>query len=358
MTSPRVFLNVASFRIARVAGFGLGLLATLAAAAPDTARAQEQLPWGQSERSRVVQPGDFQGRDVQPSTPSSVRDGYSGGGYEPRTSRGQGGATGGTYAQRDESRGDYPYGRGDEGQTVYPDRRDGGGPRPYQPSTPVYPSSPDRAYGEPRSSDRGGDGYDNRRYGDQGPGRPYEPAPAYPDEPRERRVPYARGDQSESRTYSPGEIRDAGHTFFGKITEGLANVIEHSFKSAGRPTGYILGEEGGGAFIAGLRYGEGVLHMKDGTRQRVYWQGPSIGYDFGAEGSKTMILVYDIDHPGMIYSTYGGVSGSAYLVGGVGLTFLKNDTVVLAPIKSGVGLRFGANLGYLKLTRGPTWNPF
>jgi hypothetical protein len=297
--------------------------------------AQERLPWGESERPRVVQPGDGQ-RD--------------------------------TYAQRDEPRGDYPYGRGSEDrrdqQTVYPEPRSGSrrdDVPDYRPAQPVYPSGPDRSYGD-RGPDRPADGNrpDPNRYGDQGPGRTYEPVtPQYPDgrEPP-RRAPYARGDQSEGRTYSSGEISGAGHRFFGRITEGLANVIEHAFKRGGRPNGYILGEEGGGAFIAGLRYGEGTLHMKDGTRQKVYWQGPSIGYDFGAEGSKTMILVYDLDHPSLMYSHFGGVSGSAYLVGGVGLTFLKNDDTVLAPIRSGVGLRLGANLGYLKFTRAPTWNPF
>ena len=312
------------------------VVATFAAPA---AFAQEQLPWGQSERSRVVQPGD-QGY------------GSGSGGSGDRTSQRD------TYAQGEPS-------------TVYPsrrsyddrDQRDEPTPsRDYRPAAPVYPSSPDRSYGNRPQDDRAGADrpYENERYGDRGPGRPYEPAPgpAYGEREPGRPIPYARDDHADSRTYSTSEINNAGHRFFGKITSGLANVIEHAFKKAGRPRGYILGEEGGGAFIAGLRYGEGTLHMKDGTRQKVYWQGPSLGYDFGAEGSKTMILVYDIDHPGMIYSTFGGVSGSAYLVGGVGVTFMKNDDVTLAPIRSGVGLRLGANVGYLKYTRAPTWNPF
>jgi hypothetical protein len=342
-------------------GLSALVVPTLAAGAllavASQALAQEQLPWGQSERSRVVQPND-QG-------PS-----YSGG---PPSGQGD------TYAQRDQPRGDSPYGRGPDEQrdspTVYPERRTDDGPS-YRPAQPVYPSGPsgaergpDRNYGD-RGPDRLPDGpvgqpYDSNKYGDQdkygdrGPSRAYEPAPSYPEERAPpRRVPYARGDQSESRTYSNHEIRDAGHRFFGRINEGLANVIEHAFKRGGRPNGFILGEEGGGAFIAGLRYGEGTLHMKDGTRQKVYWQGPSIGYDFGAEGSKAMILVYDLEHPGKLFSTFGGVSGSAYLVGGVGITFMKNDDATLAPIRSGVGLRLGANLGYLKYTRAPNWNPF
>ena len=139
---------------------------------------------------------------------------------------------------------------------------------------------------------------------------------------------------------------------------GFAHVVEYTFQRAGKPNGYILGEEAGGAFIAGLRYGEGTLYTKDAGSFKVYWQGPSLGYDFGAEGSKTMVLVYDLRSPGEIFSTYPGVDGSAYLIGGVGVTFLARDHVVLAPIRSGIGLRLGANVGYLKYTREPTWNPF
>ena len=139
---------------------------------------------------------------------------------------------------------------------------------------------------------------------------------------------------------------------------GFARVVEYAFQRAGRPNGYILGEEAGGAFIAGLRYGEGTLYTKDAGDHRVYWQGPSIGYDFGAEGSKTMVLVYDLQSPGEIFATYPGVDGSAYFIGGVGITYLARGHVALAPIRSGIGLRLGANVGYLKYTREPTWNPF
>ena len=159
-------------------------------------------------------------------------------------------------------------------------------------------------------------------------------------------------------TYSDDEILDAGHRFFGKVTKSLAKVIAYVFKRSGRPNAYILGEEGGGALIAGLRYGEGTVYTKAGQKQPIYWQGPSIGYDFGAEGAKTMILVYNLPNINKLYARYGGVDGSAYLVGGVGVTFQKRGRVVLAPIRSGVGVRLGANVGYLKYTRKPTWNPF
>jgi len=159
-------------------------------------------------------------------------------------------------------------------------------------------------------------------------------------------------------TFAIEEIKDAGHRFFGGVSMGLAEAIEFTFQRAGRPNGYILGEEAGGAVIAGVRYGEGVLYTKDAGDHRVYWQGPSVGYDLGAEGSKTMVLVYDLQSPGEIYDTFAGVDGSAYLVGGVGVTFLARGHVILAPIRSGLGLRLGANVGYLKYTREPTWNPF
>lgn len=154
------------------------------------------------------------------------------------------------------------------------------------------------------------------------------------------------------------EINAAGHRFFGSISGGLASVIEYAFKNQGRPNGYILGEEGGGAFVAGLRYGEGTLYTRDAGTHKVYWQGPSLGYDFGAEGSKTMILVYNLHGPSDIFQTFSGVGGQAYLVGGVGITYLSNGRVTLAPIRSGIGLRLGANVGYLKYTPNPTWNPF
>jgi len=163
---------------------------------------------------------------------------------------------------------------------------------------------------------------------------------------------------SDDGTFSMDEIKGTGHRFFGKVSVGFAKVVEYAFQRSGRPNGYILGEEAGGAIVAGLRYGEGVLHTKDAGEHRVFWQGPSIGYDFGAAGSKTMVLVYNLDTPGQIYDRFAGVDGSAYFIGGVGVTYLARDDVVLAPIRSGVGLRLGANIGYLKYTRQPTWNPF
>jgi hypothetical protein len=183
-----------------------------------------------------------------------------------------------------------------------------------------------------------------------GPGTPYEP-------PNGGNAP-ANSASGRGGTFSPDEIKGAGHRFFGRVSMEFAQVVEYAFQRAGRPNGYILGEEAAGAIIAGLRYGEGTLYTKDAGNHKVFWQGPSLGYDFGAEGSKTMVLVYDLQSPGEIFMTYPGIDGSAYFIGGVGVTFLKRDHITLAPIRSGVGLRLGANIGYLKYTREPTWNPF
>lgn len=162
----------------------------------------------------------------------------------------------------------------------------------------------------------------------------------------------------EPTTFSIDEIIDAGHGFFGTTTKGVAQAIEYVFSQAGRPSGYIVGEEASGAFIGGLRYGEGVLHLKNGISRKIYWQGPSVGIDFGGNGSRSLVLVYDIAAAEDIFDRFIGVEGSAYMVGGIGVNFQKNHKLKLAPIRTGVGARLGANMGYLKYTGHPTWNPF
>ncbi|MCT7667159.1 DUF1134 domain-containing protein [Shinella kummerowiae] len=164
--------------------------------------------------------------------------------------------------------------------------------------------------------------------------------------------------QQSSNQYSMQEIVDAGHGFFGSTSGGLAKVVERAFESYGLPNGYILGQEGSGAFVAGLTYGEGTLNTKNAGQHSVFWQGPSLGLDWGGQGSRTMMLVYNLPDVNALYERYGGVSGSAYLVAGVGMQVNVNRDVVLVPIRTGVGARLGINAGYLKLTRQPTWNPF
>ncbi|HET6389881.1 DUF1134 domain-containing protein [Hyphomicrobium sp.] len=159
--------------------------------------------------------------------------------------------------------------------------------------------------------------------------------------------------------YTIDEIRDATQGFFGTISTNLASVIEHAFKEFGRPTAYILGIEGGGAFLAGLRYGQGSLFMRSQSGiKKVYWHGPSLGTDLGASGSRTLFLIYNMNEPSALFRNFTGIDGSAYFVGGVGLTVLKGGPVIMAPIRSGVGMRLGASLGYLGFTETPTWNPF
>jgi len=158
--------------------------------------------------------------------------------------------------------------------------------------------------------------------------------------------------------YGPDELVTAGHRFFGNVSRGLASVIERAVSQWGLPNGYVLGEEGSGAFVAGLRYGEGTLYTKNAGDLRVYWQGPSVGFDWGGDGARTMTLVYNLPSTNAIYQRFVGIDGSAYIVGGFGMTALTSNGIVLVPIRSGIGLRLGANIGYLKYTPRATWNPF
>jgi hypothetical protein len=161
-----------------------------------------------------------------------------------------------------------------------------------------------------------------------------------------------------SNEFSPNEIIDAGHHFFGDVSRGLATIVEKAVSLWGLPNGYILGQEAGGAFVGGLRYGDGTLYTKNAGDLRVFWQGPTLGFDAGADGARTMMLVYNLPRTAAIFERFGGVDGSAYFVGGLGMTALIANDIVVVPIRSGVGLRLGANLGYLKFTPRPTWNPF
>lgn len=158
--------------------------------------------------------------------------------------------------------------------------------------------------------------------------------------------------------YSLQEIIDSGHTFFGKTASGIAVALQNIFSQYGYPNAYILGEEASGAFFAGLTYGEGTIFTKSYGQYKVFWQGPSVGWDFGGQGSRLMILVYDLNSINNLWGRYGGISGSAYLVAGVGFHVLKRHDILLIPVRTGIGARLGINIGYLKLTPKPTWNPF
>ena len=161
-----------------------------------------------------------------------------------------------------------------------------------------------------------------------------------------------------AQQYTAAEIIESGHRFFGATSGGLATVIENIFATYGLPNGYVLGEEGSGALIGGLTYGEGTLYTKNAGDHKVFWQGPSLGWDFGGQGTRNMILVYNLDDVQHLYDRFAGVAGSAYAVAGIGFTVLKRGNILLVPVRTGVGARLGVNLGYLKLTPQPTWNPF
>jgi hypothetical protein len=189
------------------------------------------------------------------------------------------------------------------------------------------------------------------------PPPPSAPPGAQPQTPQAQSPEY-QAQQGQGQHYSSNEIVDAGHRFFGTISRGLAQIVEKAGSQFGLPNGYVLGQEAGGAVVAGVRYGEGVLYTKNAGDLRVFWQGPSVGFDFGGEGARTMMLVYNLPATDAIYQRFAGIDGSAYFVGGLGMTALTMNNIVVVPIRTGVGMRLGANVGYLKFTPTATWNPF
>src|SRR6476646_7841715 len=187
---------------------------------------------------------------------------------------------------------------------------------------------------------------------------PAIPPPPSPPPVSQPQSPEYQAQQAQGPHYSSNEIVDAGHRFFGTISRGLAQIVEKAGSQFGLPNGYVLGQEAGGAVVAGVRYGEGVLYTKNAGDLRVFWQGPSVGFDFGGEGARTMMLVYNLPATDAIYQRFAGIDGSAYFVGGLGMTALTMNNIVVVPIRTGVGMRLGANVGYLKFTPTATWNPF
>ena len=161
----------------------------------------------------------------------------------------------------------------------------------------------------------------------------------------------------EKGTYDQESIIKDASEFFGETTEGLAKVIEKAFKEQGRPNGYIKGQEIAGAITVGLRYGDGSLTLKDGGNAKVYWQGPSIGFDLGANASKVFVLVYHLPKADDIFQRFPAIDGSFYYVAGAGINYQQRDKIVLAPIRLGVGLRTGASIGYVHYTKTKTLNP-
>jgi len=166
------------------------------------------------------------------------------------------------------------------------------------------------------------------------------------------------GDAQQSTTYQRDDVLAAATGVFGKGAEGLAGIVEDIFKKQGEPNGYIVGREGGGALVFGLRYGSGTLHHKIEGQRPVYWNGPSIGFDVGANAASTFVLVYNLYDSEDLYRRYPAGEGAAYLVGGFNASYLRRGDVVLIPIRLGVGARLGVNAGYMKFRKKRKILPF
>lgn len=162
---------------------------------------------------------------------------------------------------------------------------------------------------------------------------------------------------TQAETYSREELVNSVSDFLGVTAEAAGAAIERIFKDNGRPTGYIAGEEGAAAITIGLRYGKGLLYMKNRPTSTVFWQGPSVGFDLRANASRVFTLCYNLQYPDAIYRRFPGVEGSAYLIGGLGVNYQRAEDIVLAPIRAGVGLGAGVNLGYLAYSRKRHWIP-
>ncbi|MFI4933866.1 MAG: DUF1134 domain-containing protein [Caulobacterales bacterium] len=157
--------------------------------------------------------------------------------------------------------------------------------------------------------------------------------------------------EKPAEPYSRDEIVGNVSDFLGVTAENAGAGIEKTFRDNGRPTAYIAGTEGSGAFFLGLRYGEGLMYMKNRPRLKVFWQGPSGGFDIGGNASRVFILCYNLQYPDAIFRRFPGVEGSAYLVGGMGVNYQRAEEITLAPVRAGVGFRLGANVGYLSYSR-------
>ncbi|KQW73247.1 hypothetical protein ASE17_09925 [Phenylobacterium sp. Root77] len=183
-----------------------------------------------------------------------------------------------------------------------------------------------------------------------GPGSPPPPSPSATANPS-----YPTG---QAETYSREELVNNVSDFLGVTAEAAGGVIERAFQDNGRPTAYIAGEEASGAFVGGARYGRGLLYMKNRQPMEVFWQGPSVGWDFGGNASRVFTLCYNLQYPEVIFQRFPGVEGTAYLVAGLGVNYLRSDDIILAPIRTGVGVRLGANVGYLGFSRTRRTLPF
>lgn len=162
----------------------------------------------------------------------------------------------------------------------------------------------------------------------------------------------------EDGTYTEGEIIEEVEDWLGVSSEVAGEIVQDLFSDLGQPNGFIKGGEGAGAVGVGLRYGRGELVMKTGETREIFWQGPSVGFDTGGNASRTFTLVYGLGDVDDIYQRFPGVEGSAYYVAGIGVNYQRADDITLAPMRAGVGLRLGANIGYLAYTEERQILPF
>ncbi|HUJ45950.1 MAG TPA: DUF1134 domain-containing protein [Rhizomicrobium sp.] len=168
----------------------------------------------------------------------------------------------------------------------------------------------------------------------------------------------AEEDESTVDKFTQNEIVQDAAGFFGTTTEAVAKAVQRVFADQGLPDAYIKGDEGSGAFVVGLRYGEGWLVRKHAEPVKVYWQGPSIGFDVGGNASKAFILIYDLHESDRLFQKFPGVEGTYYFVAGIGVNYLRSNHITIVPMRTGVGLRAGVNAGYLTFTRKASINPF
>ncbi|MFD2138022.1 DUF1134 domain-containing protein [Novosphingobium resinovorum] len=177
------------------------------------------------------------------------------------------------------------------------------------------------------------------------------PAPTYPAAP-------AVATQDNGSTYREDDLIGAAEGVFGKGAKGLADIIKDLLAKQGEPNAYIIGREAGGAIAVGLRYGSGTLHHKVEGERPVYWTGPSIGFDAGANAGNAFVLVYNLYDSQDLFHRFGAGEGQAYLVGGFTVSYLRRGNTVLIPVRAGAGLRLGANIGYMKFSEKQSWLPF
>ena len=215
--------------------------------------------------------------------------------------------------------------------------------QPY-PAQQGYQAPPAQGYQPPPQQGGYQDGAPRDGYGQ--PNMPTPPG---------ARPTYANAPNAE--TYSREELVNSVSDFLGVTAEAAGSATERIFRDNGRPTGYVAGEELAAAFTIGLRYGKGLLYMKEREPQQVFWQGPSVGFDLRANGSRVFTLCYNLQYPDAIYRRFPGVEGSAYLIAGMGVNYQRAEEIVLAPMRAGIGLGAGVNVGYLAYSRKRNWIP-